>query len=210
MSRFLRRWVLLPLLLLVAVPLVAWMGLPWPWVLGWVDPPATSFMLYRERQAERADEKFAVIQDWVPLEAMPETLVRAVLVSEDDRFRQHHGVDWKSLAEEVHWAGDTTFSWTRAEGAEEERELFVAKPAAAHEAFLPAAFDQHAIRVQDGEFLVRGNGVVLQWFHRFSSIARGIRGGEQDTGAVRRIVTQLLRASCIFELGAWRAVFAMS
>jgi monofunctional biosynthetic peptidoglycan transglycosylase len=55
------------------------------------------------------------VQDWVPLDEMPEDLVRAVLVSEDDRFREHRGVDWKALAEEVAWSGGDGFSWRSAE-----------------------------------------------------------------------------------------------
>lgn len=115
MMRFLRRWVLAPLLFLVSLPVVALAGLPWPWLLRWVDPPATAFMLYREREAARSGEEFTLVQDWVPLEEMPEPLVRAVLVSEDDRFREHRGVDWKALAEEVEWSGGETFSWRSAE-----------------------------------------------------------------------------------------------
>lgn len=114
MSRSVRRWVLLPVLVALATPLVGLLGLPWPWVLRWVDPPTTSFMLYREREARRADRSLAIAHEWVPLNEVPTTLVRAVLVSEDDRFRQHHGVDWKAVATEVHWKGDTAFSWRSA------------------------------------------------------------------------------------------------
>jgi len=103
---------------LVSLPVVAVAGLPWPWVLRWVNPPATAFMLYREREAARSDQEFTLVQDWVPLDEMPEDLVRAVLVSEDDRFREHRGVDWKALAEEVEWSGGDTFSWRSAEDRE--------------------------------------------------------------------------------------------
>src|SRR3990170_3631111 len=109
MMRFLRRWVLAPILFAAALPVVVLAGLPWPWLLRWVDPPATAFMIYREREARRAGEEFVLVQDWVPLEDLPEDLVRAVLVSEDDRFREHGGVDWKALAEEVQWSGDEEF-----------------------------------------------------------------------------------------------------
>jgi len=111
MLRFLRRWVLAPILVATALPLVILAGLPWPWLLRWVDPPATEFMIYREREARRAGRDFTLVQDWVPLEDLPRDLVRAVLVSEDDRFREHRGVDWKALAEEVRWSGDEDFSW---------------------------------------------------------------------------------------------------
>jgi len=111
MTRFLRRWVLGPVLVVLALPLVGLAGLPWPWILRWVDPPATAFMLHRQREARRAGEAFTPVQDWVPLEEIPEDLVRAVLVAEDDRFREHRGVDWKALADEVRWSGDEDFSW---------------------------------------------------------------------------------------------------
>ena len=114
MRLFLRRWILAPALLVVAAPLVVWLGLPWPWTLALADPPATSFMAYRTREARRADEPFTPVQDWVPLEEIPEVVVRAVLVSEDDRFREHTGVDWKALGEEVHWSGGDAFSWRKA------------------------------------------------------------------------------------------------
>lgn len=112
MSRV-RPWIVPSLLILVAVPVVVLAGLPWPWILRWVDPPRTSFMLYREREAGRQGRDLALAQEWVPLEGIPTVLVRAVLVSEDDRFREHHGVDWKALGEEVHWEGGDTFSWWR-------------------------------------------------------------------------------------------------
>ena len=115
MKRLFRRWILAPALLVVAAPLVMWLGLPWPWTLALADPPATSFMAYRTREARRADEPFTPVQDWVPLEEIPEVVVRAVLVSEDDRFREHKGVDWKALGEEVHWSGGDAFSWRKAE-----------------------------------------------------------------------------------------------
>ena len=118
MERFFRRWVLAPVLITVALPLVMWISLPSPWALRFVDPSSTSFMLYREREARRADQPFTIVQDWVPLEEMPKDLVRAVLVSEDDRFREHGGVDWKALADEVHWTGDDDFSWRDASDRE--------------------------------------------------------------------------------------------
>jgi monofunctional biosynthetic peptidoglycan transglycosylase len=109
----LRRWIAPALILVAALPAVTLAGLPWPWILRWANPPHTSFMLFREREARREGEDFELTQEWVPLEDIPSVLVRAVLVSEDDRFREHHGVDWKALGEEVHWQGGDTFSWWR-------------------------------------------------------------------------------------------------
>lgn len=36
-------------------------------------------------------------QSWVPYAALPDNLKRAVIVSEDDLFAQHHGVRWEAL-----------------------------------------------------------------------------------------------------------------
>ncbi|MCG6955448.1 MAG: transglycosylase domain-containing protein [Gemmatimonadetes bacterium] len=109
----LRRWIAPALILVAALPVVTLAGLPWPIILRWANPPSTSFMLYRAREARRAREAFTLARDWVPLEEIPSVLVHAVLVSEDDRFLDHHGVDWKALGEEVHWQGGDTFSWWR-------------------------------------------------------------------------------------------------
>jgi monofunctional biosynthetic peptidoglycan transglycosylase len=38
-------------------------------------------------------------------------MLRAVVVAEDYRFREHTGVDWVSVAEEVRWTGDESFAW---------------------------------------------------------------------------------------------------
>jgi len=85
--------------------------LPWPLSLRWEDPGQTSFMEYRLREARRAGQELAIRQAWVPLDQISPHLRRAVLVAEDDRFYLHHGIDWKALAEETHYAGDSVFSW---------------------------------------------------------------------------------------------------
>ncbi len=92
-------------------PVVVLLGLPVPWALRWTAPPRTSFMIHRAREARRQGSDLEIRQEWVPLSDIPEHLVRAVLVAEDDRFRLHHGIDWRALGEEVHYAGADTFSW---------------------------------------------------------------------------------------------------
>jgi monofunctional biosynthetic peptidoglycan transglycosylase len=98
---------------LAAVVFVVWVALPWPGDLATRNPGATSFMRYREAEAREQGKRLEIRQEWVPLARVPRDLVSAVLVSEDDRFREHHGVDWKALATEVHWTGGDTFSWAR-------------------------------------------------------------------------------------------------
>jgi monofunctional biosynthetic peptidoglycan transglycosylase len=68
-------------------------------------------MEQRRREARSAGVDFEIRQEWVPLAEIAASLRRAVVVAEDYRFREHEGIDWVSLAEEVHWTGDAEFSW---------------------------------------------------------------------------------------------------
>jgi len=113
-----RPWLTAPCLLAVlpVALLFLWLlFLPWPWSLRWHDPARTSFMEYRLKEARSAGEELTIQHSWVPMEAISPNLRRAVLAAEDDRFYQHHGIDWGALAEEVHYQGDTAFSWWSAE-----------------------------------------------------------------------------------------------
>jgi len=112
MRPFLRHLVLFLALLVFGVPVMTFLELPWPWKLSSTNPEATSFMRYREREALEEGRTLTIRQDWVPLSRIPRDLVRSVLISEDDRFRQHHGIDWKALATDVDWSGGPSFSWT--------------------------------------------------------------------------------------------------
>ncbi len=89
----------------LALPLLAWALHPWPILLRWKDPGTTAFMEARIRAAKAAGEPLELRNEWVPLDALPEVLVRSVLVAEDDRFREHRGIDWEALAEEVRYRG---------------------------------------------------------------------------------------------------------
>jgi monofunctional biosynthetic peptidoglycan transglycosylase len=86
--------------------------IPYPWRLEGGEPVRTALMRQRAEEAADAGAGFEVRQTWVPLEQISPNVVRAVVVAEDYRFRQHGGVDWLSLGEEVQWTGDEDFSWT--------------------------------------------------------------------------------------------------
>jgi monofunctional biosynthetic peptidoglycan transglycosylase len=109
------RRVLSLLLALILIPVGAvflcLLFLPWPVSLRWKDPGPTSFMEYRVREARKDGRTLTIQREWVPLSQISENLRRAVLVSEDDRFYQHHGIDWRALGEESGYRGDTVFSW---------------------------------------------------------------------------------------------------
>ncbi len=96
----------------LAVGLAVWyVVVPYPWTLASRDPERTSLMQQRIREAGQAGAELLVRQEWIPLDEVSPALVRAIVVAEDYRFRQHRGVDWVSLAEEVRWTGDDRFSW---------------------------------------------------------------------------------------------------
>jgi monofunctional biosynthetic peptidoglycan transglycosylase len=96
----------------VGLVLLVWfVVIPFPWSLASRNPERTSLMEQRMREARREGAALSIRQDWVALEDIAPSLRRAVVVAEDYRFREHHGIDWISLAEEVHWSGDDEFSW---------------------------------------------------------------------------------------------------
>jgi monofunctional biosynthetic peptidoglycan transglycosylase len=101
---------------IVAVLAVVWIAfwwilVPFPFGLGSGDPGESSLMEQRVREARERGESLVIRRAWTPLERISGNLQRAVIVAEDYRFREHRGVDWVSLAEEVHWTGDSSFSW---------------------------------------------------------------------------------------------------
>lgn len=111
----LRRW-LKPLLTLVAagaaaVLLLWFVVIPYPRGLQTGDPGVTALMEQRMEEARSTGDTLEIRRQWVPLTEISPNLQRAVVVAEDYRFREHGGIDWVSLAEEVDWTGDDDFSW---------------------------------------------------------------------------------------------------
>src|SRR5687767_7655711 len=105
------RWVVTVLVLLLATPLIVVASLPWPVQYRWANPTATAVMRYRVEQARDEGETLELRQQWVPLSRISTQMVRAVLASEDGRFRSHNGVDWIGLGEELRYRGEPPFSW---------------------------------------------------------------------------------------------------
>ena len=99
------------LLFVLSLPLLVWAALPWPVAYRWVDPAATAVMRYRVEQAKDEGDVLPLEQSWVTLDRISPQMVRAVIAAEDGRFREHHGIDWVSLGEELHYQGKPPFSW---------------------------------------------------------------------------------------------------
>jgi monofunctional biosynthetic peptidoglycan transglycosylase len=108
-----RRATLLGLLgaAVVAAGALWYVVIPYPLRLGTGDPGVTAVMEQRIREAQSAGEELEIRHEWIPLTDVSPALLRAIVVAEDYRFREHRGVDWVSLAEEVRWTGDESFSW---------------------------------------------------------------------------------------------------
>ena len=95
----------------VAVLVLWFVVIPWPRGLDTRNPETTTLMKQRMEEARARGDSLEIRQTWVGLDEISRNLVRAVVVAEDYRFRQHEGIDWVSLAEEVEWTGDDDFSW---------------------------------------------------------------------------------------------------
>ncbi|MGD9868411.1 MAG: monofunctional biosynthetic peptidoglycan transglycosylase [Hyphomicrobiales bacterium] len=60
-----------------------------------VDPPASTLMVSEKLSGKTIRHK------WVPLEKISKNLVRAVVTSEDARFCDHWGVDWRAVSDAI-------------------------------------------------------------------------------------------------------------
>ena len=65
--------------------------------MAWVAPASTSFERSERMRLAREPKAPAWHQEWVALDRISVHLQRAVIVSEDDLFLQHGGVQWEAL-----------------------------------------------------------------------------------------------------------------
>jgi len=61
----------------------------------WIDPPFTTVMLLQDGKVGDLDHS------WVARDAIAWDAARAVIASEDQRFAEHHGIDFKQLNEAI-------------------------------------------------------------------------------------------------------------
>lgn len=86
-------------ILLLSAVYVLW--LPDVSALKRKNPAETSFMLIKERQALAQGKKLGRALIWTDWDGISENLKHAVLVSEDQEFYRHHGVDWESTRKAI-------------------------------------------------------------------------------------------------------------
>ena len=65
------------------------------------NPETTAFIELRAREARAKGEKPRRVQRWVPYRRISPQLVRAVLVTEDDKFWGHDGLDYEQIKESM-------------------------------------------------------------------------------------------------------------
>jgi monofunctional biosynthetic peptidoglycan transglycosylase len=61
------------------------------------NPKKTSLMEYRIEEWQRKGKKYRIKQIWVPLSSISPYLIKAVLISEDDKFWSHEGFDYEAM-----------------------------------------------------------------------------------------------------------------
>ena len=67
----------------------------------YVPVPLTPLMVRNALSAALKSEPTTYYHDWVPMEKMSPHLVNAVIASEDQRFYQHKGFDWKEIGNAI-------------------------------------------------------------------------------------------------------------
>jgi monofunctional biosynthetic peptidoglycan transglycosylase len=65
--------------------------------LKWIDPPTTMVQIERRVQALIHRRAYHKRYAFVPLRRISKDLQHAVLASEDQRFFEHHGIDWTEV-----------------------------------------------------------------------------------------------------------------
>lgn len=66
-------------------------------LMKWIDPPTTMVQMERRMQAAIHGKTYRKRYAFVPLGRISQNLQHAVIASEDERFYQHHGIDWTEL-----------------------------------------------------------------------------------------------------------------
>jgi monofunctional biosynthetic peptidoglycan transglycosylase len=124
--KILNRWFLHPLVLTLTWVFLAFVALQVFFaariaLMIVVNPESTAFERTQARQIQQAKGRLPWRQTWVDYDQISKHLKRAVIVSEDDGFVNHDGVDWDAL--EKAWQKNA-----RAEAQAQRQGKAMAKP----------------------------------------------------------------------------------
>ena len=98
------RWAVRILLVLIVVD-IAYLAVVWPDWSKYKSGPVEQSNFIRNYESRRADNSHWPRLHWspVPLKAIPESMIRAVVVAEDARFFEHSGIDLKAFREAMEY-----------------------------------------------------------------------------------------------------------
>lgn len=65
------------------------------------NPEKTSLMEYRYEEWQKKGKKYRIRQIWVPRSSISPYLIKAVLISEDDKFWSHEGFDYDAIKKAI-------------------------------------------------------------------------------------------------------------
>jgi monofunctional biosynthetic peptidoglycan transglycosylase len=86
------KWVLIPVMVLLLIPVMQVA------VVRFINPPRTLPMLIDQSSAMFSKAPKAPLRyHWIDLPQMPEMFLEHLWISEDQRFFQHEGFDWKEM-----------------------------------------------------------------------------------------------------------------
>jgi len=69
--------------------------------LRWIDPPTTTVQAQRRIEAWISHRPYRKRYGFVPLSRISLDLQHAVVSAEDDRFYDHHGIDWREVQQVI-------------------------------------------------------------------------------------------------------------
>jgi monofunctional biosynthetic peptidoglycan transglycosylase len=89
------KWIVItPIILFLLMQIYFFLSICW-WIK--FNPSSTSFMREQESLLQEKDPSFKLQHQWVPYQRISKNLKRAVIVSEDDGFSEHDGVNWEAM-----------------------------------------------------------------------------------------------------------------
>jgi monofunctional glycosyltransferase len=91
-SSRLRKWILILLAVLLLIPAMQVVA------VRFINPPLTLPMLIEQRRAMFSSKPTSPLRyRWIALPQIPEMFLEHLWISEDQRFFQHEGFDWKEM-----------------------------------------------------------------------------------------------------------------
>lgn len=66
-------------------------------LLNFTNPEITSMMKYRMKEAKINSRRYYLRQRWIDYNKISRSLIKAVVLAEDEKFWDHHGFDWEGI-----------------------------------------------------------------------------------------------------------------